>query len=100
MRFATLSEHHKFCGVYWMLDILSAGCHSALSIYLAVLCKTQGLIHYLLDNLGAYSLSGFLENLKDVNDNISALLRSLIFSSKFLKLILSRCRKVQLLALE
>lgn len=37
----TSRKTHKLCGVYWILNNLPSGSHSALSsIYLAVLCKT------------------------------------------------------------
>ena len=40
----TSRKKHKLCGVYWVLDNLPPGSHSALSsIYLAVLCKSDDL---------------------------------------------------------
>lgn len=40
----TSRKKHKLCGIYWVLDNLPPGSHSALSsIYLAVLCKSDDL---------------------------------------------------------
>ena len=43
----TSRKTHKLCGVYWILNNLPPGSHSALSsIYLAVLCKTIDVKEY------------------------------------------------------
>ena len=52
----TSRKTHKLCGVYWILNNLPPGSHSALSsIYLAVLCKT--------DDAKAYGYKKVLEPL-------------------------------------
>lgn len=43
---------HKLCGVYWILNNLPPGSHSALtSIYLAVLCKSTDVKLYGYENI-------------------------------------------------
>lgn len=45
----TSRKTHKLCGVYWILNNLPPGSHSALSsIYLAVLCRTTDVKVYVL----------------------------------------------------
>jgi hypothetical protein len=52
----TSRKKHKLCSVYWILNNLAPGSHSALnSIYLAVLCKS--------DDVKAYGYGTFLEPL-------------------------------------
>lgn len=48
----TSRKTHKLCGVYWILNNLPPGSHSALSsIYLAVLCKSKDVKVYGYENI-------------------------------------------------
>lgn len=46
----TSHKKRKLCGVYWVLDDLPTGSHSALSsIYLAIVCKSEDLRKFSYD---------------------------------------------------